>query len=83
MSRRIGLVRTPVRLYALKESNRADTLLRTKEKLQSGELLVRGDQWPLFLYTDLAYDPADPWSGLLRSQLLVSVRVSPSPSIVI
>jgi hypothetical protein len=44
-----------------------------KAKLQSGELQVRGDQWPIFLYADLAYDPEDPWSGLLRSQLLVTV----------
>ena len=37
-------------------------------------MLVRGDQWPLFLYADLAYDPQDPWNGLLRSELLVAVR---------
>jgi hypothetical protein len=43
---------------------------------------VRGDQWPLFLYADLAYDPEDPWSGLLRSQLLITVSSylkSPQP----
>jgi hypothetical protein len=34
---------------------------------------VRGDQWPFFLYADLAYDPDDPWNGLLRNQLLVFV----------
>jgi hypothetical protein len=44
-----------------------------KAKLKSGEMSVRGDQWPLFLYADLAYDPDDPWNGLLRSQLLVAV----------
>ena len=44
-----------------------------KAKLKSGEMSVQGDQWPLFLYADLAYDPDDPWNGLLRSQLLVAV----------
>ena len=48
-------------------------LYRIKEKLRSGEMQVRGDQWPLFLYADLAYDPEDPWNGLLRNQLLITV----------
>jgi len=47
---------------------------RIKAKLRSGEMHVRGDQWPLFLYADLKYDPKDPWTGLLRNQLLVLVR---------
>jgi hypothetical protein len=47
---------------------------RIREKLSSGEMQVRGDQWPLFLYADLAYDPEDPWNGLFRNQLLVMVR---------
>jgi hypothetical protein len=42
-------------------------------KLRSGELHVRGDQWPLCLYADLEYDSEDPWNGLLRNQLLVLV----------
>ena len=46
---------------------------RIKEKLCSGEMQVRGDQWPIFLYADLAYDPDDPWNGLLRNQLLITV----------
>jgi hypothetical protein len=46
-----------------------------KEKLRSGEMHVRGDQWPLFLYADLAYDPDDPWNGLMRSHLLVSMCI--------
>lgn len=41
-------------------------------KLQSGELHVRGDQWPSFLYT--TYKPEQPWSSLLRNPLLVTVR---------
>ena len=48
-------------------------LYRIKEKLRSGEMQVRGDQWPLFLYADLAYDPEDPWNGLLQNQLLITV----------
>jgi hypothetical protein len=46
---------------------------RTRAKLQSGEIVVTGDQWPLFLYADYHYDPEDPWNGLLRSALLVCV----------
>ncbi|RDB25671.1 hypothetical protein Hypma_006974 [Hypsizygus marmoreus] len=58
--------------------NRADI----REKLRSGEMIVRGDQWPLFLYPDLAYDPDDPWKGLLRSSLLIKAykHVFTSPS---
>ena len=52
----------------------ADSNLRTKEKLRSGDMQIRGDQWPIFLYADLAYDPDDPWNGLLRNQLLITVR---------
>ncbi|KAG1737958.1 hypothetical protein EDB19DRAFT_1984362 [Suillus lakei] len=35
----------------------------TKAKLKSGEIIVTGDQWPLFLYADYHYDPEDPWNG--------------------
>ena len=45
----------------------------TRTKLENGELQVAGDQWPVFLYADYTYDPEDPWNGLLRSGLLVSV----------
>ena len=34
---------------------------------------MAGDQWPIFLYADYTYDAEDPWNGLLRSALLVSV----------
>ncbi|KAG1894034.1 uncharacterized protein F5891DRAFT_962136, partial [Suillus fuscotomentosus] len=43
----------------------------TKQSLKSGETTVRGDQWPMFLYAGYAYDPEDPWKGLLRSEILV------------
>ncbi|KAG1880677.1 hypothetical protein C8R48DRAFT_744863 [Suillus tomentosus] len=46
--------------------------LQTKADLQSGEMLVCGDQWPIFLYAHQTYDPNDLWCGLLRSRLLVS-----------
>jgi hypothetical protein len=49
------------------------TAYRTKEKLRSGEMAVTGDQWPIFLYHGYSYDPEDPWSGLFRSSILVSV----------
>ena len=46
---------------------------RTKVKLRSSELVVSGEQWPIFLYENYTYDPEDPWRGLLRSALLVKV----------
>ena len=36
---------------------------------------MSGDQWPLFLYADYRYDPEDPWNGLFRSAVLVSVSM--------
>jgi hypothetical protein len=47
------------------------TIPRTKEKLRSGEMVVAGDQWPIFLYSGYNYDPDDPWNGLFRSSLLI------------
>lgn len=46
---------------------------RVRAKLSSGELAVRGDQWPLLMYANQKYDPEDPWDGLFRSRLLVWV----------
>ncbi|KAH7904000.1 hypothetical protein BJ138DRAFT_1019751, partial [Hygrophoropsis aurantiaca] len=55
---------------------------RVRESLRSGELLVSGDQWPIFLYASQSYDPDDPWKGLLRNRLLVNAykHVFTSPS---
>jgi hypothetical protein len=39
-------------------------------------MLVCGDQWPIFVYTNHVYDSEDPWCGLLRSRLLVYVSVT-------
>jgi hypothetical protein len=36
-------------------------------------MTVTGDQWPIFLYQGEHYDPEDPWNGLFRNSLLVSV----------
>ncbi|KAG6904683.1 hypothetical protein DXG01_008119, partial [Tephrocybe rancida] len=44
-----------------------------KQKLQRGELLVSGDEWPVFVYHGYTYDPEDPWNGAFHSQLLVKV----------
>ncbi|KAG1813006.1 hypothetical protein EV424DRAFT_1473522 [Suillus variegatus] len=54
----------------------------TKQRLQSGELVVSGDQWPLFIYANEVFDPEDPWNGLLRSHLLVNAfrHIFTSPS---
>ncbi|KAG1723901.1 hypothetical protein EDB19DRAFT_1644994, partial [Suillus lakei] len=54
----------------------------TKQNLKSGETAVHGDQWPMFLYAGYVYDPEDPWTGLLRSEILIfgfkHVFMSPS-----
>ncbi|KAG1726703.1 uncharacterized protein EDB91DRAFT_1239614 [Suillus paluster] len=54
----------------------------TKQHLQSGVISVSGDQWPLFLYANEAYDPEDPWNGLLRTCLLINAfrHIFTSPS---
>ncbi|KAG2130214.1 hypothetical protein DEU56DRAFT_914838 [Suillus clintonianus] len=55
---------------------------RMKENLRSGEMVICGDQWPIFLYANRVYDPEDPWCGLLRSHLLIYAykHVFTSPS---
>ncbi|KAF6741088.1 hypothetical protein DFP72DRAFT_943149 [Ephemerocybe angulata] len=35
------------------------------------EMVIGGDQWPIFLYENEIFDPEDPWKGLLRNQILV------------
>ncbi|KAG1844471.1 hypothetical protein F4604DRAFT_1516009, partial [Suillus subluteus] len=53
-----------------------------RENLQSGEMLVCRDQWPVFLYANHTYDADDLWCGLLRNRLLVSAykHIFTSPS---
>ena len=55
----------------------------TRAKLANGELQVSGDQWPIFLYADYTYDSEDPWNGLLRSGLLISVSFNDERSSVL
>ncbi|KAF9222383.1 hypothetical protein BS17DRAFT_838395 [Gyrodon lividus] len=54
----------------------------TRTKLVNGQIQVAGDQWSVFLYANYTYDSNDPWNGLLRSGLLVSVfkQIFTSPS---
>lgn len=47
---------------------------RVKSKLRNGEVMISGDQWPIFLYADYKFDPEEPWKGLLRSGILLAVR---------
>ena len=51
------------------------TWASVKQKLRSGEISVSGDQWPIFLYANYKFDPEEPWKGLLKSSILVSVSV--------
>jgi len=45
--------------------------------LTSGETVVSGDQWPIFLYDGYEYDPEDPWKGLFKSNILIYVSTPP------
>jgi hypothetical protein len=72
MSRGNGLDRPGV-CYQFCTCVHTDLACRTKEQLRSGERMVSGDQWPLFLYSDCEFDPEDPWRGLFKSSILVSV----------
>src|ERR1700733_7490622 len=45
------------------------------DKLKSGKMAVAGDQWPVFIYESYNYDPDNPWTGLLRSSLLLTVHI--------
>jgi len=51
-----------------------------RDGLKNDEITVAGDQWPLLVYTDCAYDPEEPWEGLFRNKLLVWVLPLPSTS---
>jgi hypothetical protein len=44
-----------------------------REGLKNNEITVAGNQWPLLVYADCTYDSAEPWEGLFRNKLLVSV----------
>jgi hypothetical protein len=53
--------------------NTLNLTISVRERLRSGQLVPRGDQWPLFLYKDYKYNAEDPWNGLLRSEILLKV----------
>jgi hypothetical protein len=59
--------------------NNISHLFRVKNMLRSQEYVVQGDQWPLLLYKNYIYDGENPWKGLLRSHLLVSVSICAFP----
>lgn len=48
---------------------------RVKSRLRDGTLIVKGDQWPIFLYEKQSFDPDDPWKGLLKGRLVFNVRI--------
>ena len=55
-----------------------------RAQLSSGELVVRGDQWPLLMYANQEFDPEDPWNGLFRSRFLVWVaQLFPLPFVLL
>jgi hypothetical protein len=43
-------------------------------------MAISGDQWLLLLFVNNIYDPEDPWKGLLKSSILVSVSHHPIAS---
>ena len=69
----IGVTRSEYLFSAFCYSFNMCVASRTRTKLSNSELQVAGDQWPIFLYANYTYNPEDPWNGLLRSGLLVSV----------
>lgn len=47
---------------------------RIKQQLRSGEIAFSGDVWPNFVFKGYKCDPSDVWSGLFRSDFLVTVN---------
>ena len=47
-----------------------------KHKLRNKELIVTGDQWPIFIYANEVFDPNNAWHGLFRGRLLLNVSLS-------
>jgi len=38
-------------------------------------MVIPGDHWPVLLYARYEYSSEDPWKGLFRSSILVSVSL--------
>lgn len=68
-----GLVRSRVRFPLCLWDYHSYGGFRVKAGLRNGDIVVSGDNWPIFLYKDYKYDSEDVWNGLLRSNILVSV----------
>jgi hypothetical protein len=51
------------------------TCRRVREKMRDGQFHIAGNQWPILLHANHTYDPEDPWNGLLRGGILVSVSL--------
>ena len=74
MSCRYGLVQFGVSLkFPMYYSFNLWWYCSVRSKLQNGEVLVTGNQWPIFLYADFIFDPEELWKGLLQSTILVLV----------
>ncbi|KAJ3550552.1 hypothetical protein NMY22_g398 [Coprinellus aureogranulatus] len=43
-----------------------------QKQLKAGEIVVSGDNWPIFLYRDHTVNLDNPWEGLFQGTLLVS-----------
>jgi hypothetical protein len=41
--------------------------------LERGEIIVNGNDWPMFVYAGEEFDPNDPWKGLFQGHILVMV----------
>ncbi|KAJ2922523.1 hypothetical protein H1R20_g14572, partial [Candolleomyces eurysporus] len=54
----------------------------TRNALRSGKIVTTGDQWPIFLYDALRYNPENPWEGFMKSNVMVSAykHIFTSPS---
>ena len=54
---------------------------RTRSRLRSGEILITGDEWPMFVYEGEIYHDDDLWKGLFRGRLLINVSFIPKISL--
>ena len=54
----------------------ADNFCRFRNKLVNGSIKVHSTDFPLCLYDEALIDKEDPSAGLMRSKLLVVVRLS-------
>jgi hypothetical protein len=48
---------------------------RDRNRLRNGTLKPDPQDWPLFVYANYAADPENLYDGLLRSDVLIKVRI--------